>query len=110
MPPTIPEPTFGGFNFGSEFLPAVDFGEAFNFSGDFSFLPEVFFLPASSLSNEAMEYDNVSWNFSVKSVVLLRSKDPKHCHQKQHFKNCTSHIVSMRICCWYINYLEPGPV
>ena len=46
MPPKIPEPPFGGFDFSDEFLPAVDFGEEFGFGGDFSFLPmlEVDFL------------------------------------------------------------------
>jgi hypothetical protein len=65
MAPIIPGPPFGHFNFVSEFLPDVHFGEAFNFGGNFSFLPEADCLAASSLHDEAFEYDNISCNFSI---------------------------------------------
>jgi hypothetical protein len=43
MAPIIPRLSFEHFDFGSEFQPNVNFGEVFNFGGDFSFLPEVNF-------------------------------------------------------------------
>jgi hypothetical protein len=110
MPPIIPEPPFECLDFCSEFLHGVDFGETFNFGGDFSFLPEVDFLDASSLSDEAFEYDNMSYDLSVKSVVLLRSQDLKCHYWKKCAKNCTNYRASVRTSCWYINNLVPGPV
>jgi hypothetical protein len=110
MPPTIPEPLFGGFDFGSEFLQAVDFGGAFDFSAKFLFLPEVDFLDTSSLGDEAFEYDDVSCNFSVKSIISLRSQDQKCLHWKKRSKNCTSYREILRSSCWYIKFLAPGPV
>jgi hypothetical protein len=74
MAPIIPGSLFGSFNFGSEFLPDMNFGEAFNFGGDFSFLAELDFLAASSSGDEAIEYDNMSCDFSVESFVLLGLK------------------------------------
>jgi hypothetical protein len=94
MPPTIPEPPFGGFDIHSEFLPAMDFGEAFDFGADFSFLPTVDFLDASFLSDEVIEYDNVSCNFFVESVVLFKLQIQITCS-----KNCTINTVSVRTSC-----------
>ncbi len=105
MAPIISGPPFGRFDFVSEFLPDMHFGEAFNFGGDFSFLPEVDFFAASSLGDEAFENDNTSCNFSVKSIVLLGSQDLKCRHQKKHAKNRTNYRASVMTFCWYINYL-----
>jgi hypothetical protein len=102
MAPIIPGLPFGHFDFGSEFLLNVNFSEAFNFNGDFSFLPEVDFLATSSLGDEAFEYDNKSCNFSVKSKALLRLQDPRRCRQKKHAKNRTNYRASVMTFCWYI--------
>jgi hypothetical protein len=110
MPPIIPEYPFGGLDFGSEFLHDVDFGEAFKFGSEFSFLPEVDFLDTSSLGDEAFKYNNMSCNFSVKSFISLRSQYLKQRHQNKHSKNCINNRASVRTSCWYINYLAPGPV
>jgi hypothetical protein len=100
-PPIIPEPLFGGLDFGSEFLHNVDFGEAFNFGGDFSFLHEVDFLDASSLCDEAFGYDNMFCNFSGKSFILLRLQDPKCRHHKKPSKSKyrTNYRESVRTSC-----------
>ncbi len=79
-------------------------GEAFNFGGDFSFLPEVDFLAATSSGDEAIEYDNMPCYFSVESIVSLGSKDMTHCHQKKHAKNRTNYRDSVLTSCWYIKY------
>ncbi len=99
------------YNFLSEFLPAIDFGESFRFDGCFDFddLGEDGGVSDDSNSPSFGGYDDISCSLSIESRVQLRhcchhwKKRRKKCHL-----NCLYRKDSVTLSSWYRNFLWPG--
>ena len=87
------------FDFLSDFLPNVDFGEGFRFDEPFNFDD----FGGGLLSYGA--YDNGSCSFSVESSVRLRLHRRR---RKRRSKNRLYRKESVLSSCWYRNFLRPG--
>ncbi len=99
-PPPIDDP-FPSYDFLSEFLPALDFGESFGFGRGFDF-DSAFSASDSSFFGG---YDNKSCTMSVEGYVRLGCC----CHcRKKHRTNRLYRKESVLMSPWYVNFLCPG--
>ena len=97
--PPSEHPLAASFDFLSEFLPAVDFGEAFRFDAPFDF--DDFGEGNRSYGS----YDNNSCSFSVESSVRLCCR--RRC-RKWRSPNRLYRRESILLSNWYTNFLRPG--
>jgi hypothetical protein len=90
-----------------EFLPAIDFGEGFQFDEPFNFddFGEGIGVIAAGGSPSYGAYDDDSCSFSAKSSVRLRRR--RH-HRKRLSPNCLYRKESVLLSSWYMNFLRPG--
>jgi hypothetical protein len=95
------------FNFLSEFLLAIDFGEGFRFDEPFNFDDSgdgiSMIATGGSLSYGA--YDDDSCSFSVESSVRLRRRRRR---RKWRSPNRLCRKESVKLSSWYRNFLRPG--
>ena len=98
--PPSEDPLAASFDFLSEFLPAVDFGEAFRFDAPFDF--DDFGEGNRSYGS----YDNNSCSFSVESSVRLCRRRRRR--RKRRSPNRLYRKESVLSSSWYKNFLWPG--
>ena len=106
MSPPPSEDPFSSFDFLSDFLPAVDFGEEYRFDDSFNFddFGEGDGVVTGS-SPSYGSYDNDSCSYSVESSVRLG------CHRrlrKQRSPNRLYRKESVLLSSWYKYFLRPG--
>jgi hypothetical protein len=99
MSSPLSEHPLASFDFLSEFLPAVDFGEVFRFDAPFNF--DDF----SEGNGSFGSYDNDSCLFSVESSVWLRCRCRR---RKRRSPNRLYRKESVLLSSWYKNFLQPG--
>jgi hypothetical protein len=101
------EDPLASFDFLSEFLPAIDFGEGFRFDEPFNFDDSgdgISMIATGSLSSYGA-YDDDSCSFSVESSVRLRRRRRR---RKRRSPNHLYHKESIKLSSWYRNFLWPG--
>ena len=89
------------FDFLSEFLPAIDFGEEFRFDESFNFDDSGDGISSPSYG----AYDDDSCSFSVESSVQHRRRRR---YRRRHTTNRLYRKESVKLSSWYRNFLRPG--
>ena len=107
MSPPPSEDPFSSFDFLSDFLPAVDFGEEFRFDDAFNFddFGEGYGVVATGSSPSYGSYDNDSCSYSVGSSVRLGCRRRL---RKQRSPNRLYRKESVLLSSWYKYFLRPG--
>ncbi len=101
------EDPLASFDFLSEVLPAIDFGEGFRFDESFNFddSGDGISTIATGGSPSYGAYDNDLCYFSVESSV-------QHCPRRRHRKRRSPNRLyckeSVKLSSWYRNFLWPG--
>jgi hypothetical protein len=90
------------YNFLSDFLPTIDFGEEFQFDEPFNFDD---FGEGNSGSPSYGAYDNDSCLFCAESSMRLGHHRLRH---KQRSPNCLYRKESILLSSWYKYFLRPG--
>ena len=98
------EDPLAAFDFLSDFLPAVDFGEGFRFDQPFNFAD---FGGDSNGPPSYGGYDNDSCSFSVESSVGRRRRRRRR-SRKQRSPNRHYRRESVLLSSWYRSFLRPG--
>ena len=106
--PPSEDPLAASFDFLSEFLPAVDFGEAFRFDAPFDFddFSEGNSVIAAGGLSSYGSYDDDSCSFSVESSVRLCRRRRRR--RKRRSPNRLYRKESVLSSSWYKNFLWPG--
>jgi hypothetical protein len=104
LPPHLKDPlslfdVLSGFQEDAEFATNFDFIGT-EFGADFMFEDAFDF---DSIDSGAFEYNNISCEFSVKSVWRQQQ-----CNRRKHRKNCVFCKENVKKSCWYQYFTHPG--